>query len=686
MAQASGGLPLPEPHGGGAPEARVLRFGVFELEPGSGALRKAGVLVKLRQQPAKVLAFLAARPGQVVTRELLQTQVWGGDTFVDFEQGLNYCIKEIRAALSDSAETPLYVETLPRRGYRFIAPVEGLTQTPSTPPAARRWPIVAAVSVAVLALAAAAYFATRRAPEPLDWQRVTFRRGALSAARFAPGGEVVFSAAWDGGPGALYAMRPGTPDARQVSDRPVRLVSVSERGEVAYLDPRPGVLPALARAPLAGGAPKALLDNVIAADGRADGAAFAVAHLVAGEGFRIEYPVGQVLARVNAPSDLRIAPDGSAVAFIEHPRTGDDMGYVAILDTAGKGLAYSATYPSAEGLAWSPDGREVWFTAARSGGSLALRALDRRGRERTLLPASGRLVLHDVSPTGELLLDRAVLRLEIGFVGRDGVTRDLPWFDAPQAASLSSDGRTLLFNESGEAGGPGYGVYLRGTDGALPVRLGSGVPSSLTPDGRFAVVVPLVDPDRIDFVPTGPGETRSLRYDGIHQYDWAALTPDSSQVVFVGREKEHNLRVWVGAPDGGKPRPITPDGLIVNRDTISPDGRRLIARCRPGPFCLYPLDGGAPQPLPRVDGFAPMAWEPSGQALYLRADDDPGRVRLERFDLRTGERRPFKDVGARDPVGVRGIGRVVLSRDGSSLAFNYARRLSELYRLPGLVR
>ena len=101
-----------------------LRFGLFELDVESGELRKAGALVKLRQQPGKVLAFLAGRPGRVVTREELQTQVWGGDTYVDFDQGLNYCIKEIRAALSDSAETPLYVETLPRRGYRFIAPVE----------------------------------------------------------------------------------------------------------------------------------------------------------------------------------------------------------------------------------------------------------------------------------------------------------------------------------------------------------------------------------------------------------------------------------------------------------------------------------------------------------------------------------------------------------------------------------
>jgi DNA-binding winged helix-turn-helix (wHTH) protein len=669
----------------------VLRFGVFELDSSSGELRKAGVLVKLRQQPAKVLGYLAARPGQLVTREELQTQVWGGDTFVDFDQGLNYCIKEIRAALADSAETPLYVETLPRRGYRFIAPVEGHVPTPTAvampePARPRRWPVWPFLVTTLAALALAGYVATRCAPEPADWQRLTFRRGALTAARFAPGGEVVFSAAWDGEPGAVYAIRPGAPDARRVLDQPVRLVSVSDRGDIVFLEPRAGGTPALARAPLAGGATKPLLDNVVAADGTADGSAFAVAHVVVGEGPRIEYPVGRVLARVNAPTHLRLSPDGSALAFIEHPRTGDDMGFVAILDASGTALAHSATFASAEGLAWSPAGDEVWFTAAQSGGSLALRALDRQGRTRTLLPASGRLLLHDVSRGGELLLDRAVLRLEIGFVGADGVTRDLPWLDAPQAASLSADGRTLLFGESGEAGGPGYSVYLRRTDGSLPVRLGSGVPCSLTPDGRFAVVVPLVDPDRIEFVPTGAGETRSLRYDGIVQYDWAALTPDGARVVFVGRQKDHNLRVWVGALDGGSPRPITPDGLIVARDTISPDGRWLLAGCPPRQFCLYPLDGGEPQRLPRVEGFVPTSWDPSGQALYLRADGAPGRLVLESLDLKSGARSAFREIGPRDPVGVGGIGRVTVSRDGSSIAFNYARRLSELYRLPRLDR
>ncbi|MCU1313280.1 MAG: Adenylate cyclase, partial [Acidobacteriaceae bacterium] len=102
-----------------------IRFGIFELEPRTGELRKAGRLVRLRPQAFSVLAILASHGGQLVTREDLQEQVWGSNAPVDFEHGLNLCIREIRAALNDDAESPRYIQTLPKRGYRFIAPVEG---------------------------------------------------------------------------------------------------------------------------------------------------------------------------------------------------------------------------------------------------------------------------------------------------------------------------------------------------------------------------------------------------------------------------------------------------------------------------------------------------------------------------------------------------------------------------------
>ena len=102
----------------------LVRFGAFELDLRSGELRNKGLKIKLQDQPLQVLAMLLARPGEVVTREELQKALWLADTFVDFDQGLNKAINKVREALSDSAVNPRFVETLPRRGYRFIASVD----------------------------------------------------------------------------------------------------------------------------------------------------------------------------------------------------------------------------------------------------------------------------------------------------------------------------------------------------------------------------------------------------------------------------------------------------------------------------------------------------------------------------------------------------------------------------------
>src|SRR5205814_680928 len=102
----------------------TIRFADFELESKTGELRKSGRPLKLQPQPSKVLVLLASRAGDLVTREEIQQEVWAAETFVDFEHGLNFCIKQIRTALGDNAQSPVFIETVPRRGYRFIAPLK----------------------------------------------------------------------------------------------------------------------------------------------------------------------------------------------------------------------------------------------------------------------------------------------------------------------------------------------------------------------------------------------------------------------------------------------------------------------------------------------------------------------------------------------------------------------------------
>ncbi len=119
--------------------ADVIRFGVFEADTFTGELRKHGLRIKLQKQPFQVLSLLLARPGELVTREELRLKLWPADTFVDFEQGLNKAINKLREALSDDRETPRYIETLPRRGYRFIAPVLSAQPLSVPTPPQRSW-------------------------------------------------------------------------------------------------------------------------------------------------------------------------------------------------------------------------------------------------------------------------------------------------------------------------------------------------------------------------------------------------------------------------------------------------------------------------------------------------------------------------------------------------------------------
>ena len=152
-------------------DARILRFGAFELDLRHEELRRAGVLIRLSPQQFKVLRYLAERSGQVATREEIQREVWGSETFVDFDRGLNVCIAQIRAALNDDSEAPRFIQTVPRRGYRFVAPVETVTEVaapaePAPPPVRRlRLPLLA-IAVAVLALLAVIVWMSTGTPAP----------------------------------------------------------------------------------------------------------------------------------------------------------------------------------------------------------------------------------------------------------------------------------------------------------------------------------------------------------------------------------------------------------------------------------------------------------------------------------------------------------------------------------------
>ena len=312
--------------------------------------------------------------------------------------------------------------------------------------------------------------ATRPVP---TFRELSFRRGALLAARFAPDPRsAIYSAAWEGTPEAVFISSANSTESRDLGLAETEVLAVSAGGQMAVLR-RFGVSPnhfthrgTLAQVSIGADAPRELLDNVEAADWAPDGNALAVVHVVNGQS-RIEYPIGKVLYETAGwISDLRFSPKGDRLAFIDHNLLGDDGGTVSVVDLNGKKSDLTERWASAMGAAWSPSGDEIWFTATATGFSRSLRGVTLSGKGRELLSAPGTLTLHDVGAGGRALISRDALRAgAIGLAPGESKERDLSWQDWTVPTDISDDGKLMLFIEAGEAGGGDYAVFTRDTTG-----------------------------------------------------------------------------------------------------------------------------------------------------------------------------------------------------------------------------
>src|SRR6266571_256723 len=284
---------------------RILRFGVFEFDARTGELRKHGVKLRVQGKPLQVLQALVERPGDVVTREELQHRLWSSDVFVDFDNGLNTAANRLRVALGDSAENPRYIETLARVGYRFIAPIEVVE--PAS--AGERRSQTRLVSLTTVIVSTVLVFVTivtvltfRRGTDVgFQFRQVTFRRGQIWGARFAPDGRaILYTANWDEGPRRLFLTNPVSPESRPLGFDGSRLVSVSRTGELALMS-FDGAAPItggeLSRVRMNGGAPAPVERNVMSADWSADGR-LAIVRAIDGAN-QLEFPVGTVIHKTS---------------------------------------------------------------------------------------------------------------------------------------------------------------------------------------------------------------------------------------------------------------------------------------------------------------------------------------------------------------------------------------------------
>ena len=479
----------------------------------------------------------------------------------------------------------------------------------------RRWLMPLLAGVLLLASWAGIYLLAHHAAaaNPV-FHEVTFRNGTIWAARFAPDGQsILYGAAWEGQPQEIFSTRFDSTDSRTLGLTPAQVLSISSKGEMAIsLHPTSTGAFAqggtLARVPLAGGAPREVLDKVYWADWAPDGQSLAVVRPGTTSQLQLEFPMGNVIYEPRGwVSHVRFSPNGNFLAIIDHIPGGDD-GRVVIVDTHGNAKASSSFYSSVEGLAWAPNGKEVWFSAVPGGSERSIYAVNFSGKERLIYRAPGGLTLNDISRTGLVLMTADKARMSLAALA-PGETRErsLTWFDWSLLADMSGDGKTIVFSETGEAEGTNYSIFLRKTDGSPAIRLGDGGFARLSPDGQW-VVSTVGAPAKLMLLPTGIGEPKQLTDDKIDHFNVAWL-PDSKSIIFSSIEPGHRPRTFLMDIQAGAARAVTPEGILGS--TVTPDGKDILARDLKRQLWLYPISGGSARKL----DFSPTDEEPRFKEL-----------------------------------------------------------------------
>jgi hypothetical protein len=540
------------------------------------------------------------------------------------------------------------------------------------------------------------------------FRQITFRGAGIGSARFAPDGQtIVFSTETEGRPPELLAMRLDSPEARPLGLPPAQILSITSAGQMALLlaprsslGPRAGHMAneqvivrdtallggTLATAPLGGGAPRELLENVLFADWDSDGKELAAVHRT-GNRNRLEFPLGTpvfdgehvILNHVKMDRRSRL------LAF-------KDWGDLYMKPQGGVAGPLPFAEPAVE-IAWSSRTGEIWYTVGPGEldpGETAIHAISASGRRRLVAVLAGDYILYDISDDGRVLLGRVAESSEIlGTFPVEPGERNLSYFDQSGIAGLSADGETLLI---GGTFLPNGQSFIRKTDGSAPKSLNTEC-FAMSADAKIVLCpVPTDSPDYDDLsiVPTGPGPTRKIGHGPVvsNVVDPIRLSPDATRIIFSGFEPKRRRRVWVQDVTG-KPRAITPED--VRRPVIVGDGSLVCAKANDDAWYLYDVDGKAqPRRIVGIQlGEEPIQSSPEG-LLYVRGADElrPGETlmttRVFRVDPSTGRRELWKEIPPRDPRTGGLISTIFFSADGKTCVWTHIRYSTELVLADGL--
>lgn len=690
----------------GSKPNRLVRFGAFELFLDTGELRKHGVRVRLQAKPFQVLNALLEHPGKMVTRDHLRAKLWASDTFVDFESGLNTAVNRLRIALGESADSPIYIETLARLGYRFIAPVEVVSVPghesipPEFTPALEESRADEAVFVqrpkllnrrvlwytyaGILILVVFAVLAVRRflTRPSVIFQQLTFQQGSVSNARFDKNGsQIVYSAAWNGNPSRVFIGQVDGREPRELGPALGYLAGISPRSEAAvYVGAGDEQNGSLLGVPLSGGTAHPLNNRAAQVDFGPNGDLCAV--IEHKSSIFLEYPAGHKIYRsLGWISDVRVSPDGRLVAFAEHPVPRDDAGQVMVVDArSGQARVLSPGWESLQGVAWQTSGREIWFTAARAGVDRALRAVDLKGRIRTIAEMPGSLILKDISKDGKVLLTEGPQRVSMLMGNADtGTIKDISLFDWSHVDAISGDGKYVLFDESGAGGGREYTDFLYSPTEKAPQQISHGRALDLSRDGEWILSANAADATVIMLHSLRNRTTWRLSTSGI-SYDWAKFIPKHQEILFAGSYPNRDPELFRQALPDGLPVPIH-QKLQMDNAMVDPEGTLAIGASPDCRMTILDLSTNKIRTIPRQEGYYPSVVLDESHALASKISGHALSVDL--LDLKTGRSHTYRTLTLPNPSGVAHVMTVYFATDRNTFVYSSEQTLSNLFLVSG---
>jgi Tol biopolymer transport system component/DNA-binding winged helix-turn-helix (wHTH) protein len=647
--------------------ASRFRFGLFEADSESGELRKSGTRVRLQAQPFRVLVCLLERPGEVVTREEIQQRLWGDDTIVDFDHSLGTAINKLREALGDSAENPRFIETLAKRGYRFLAPVTAVTEAPAHGPAAEG-AIPPASHNGVPPAAAGTNLTSPRRPGRWWVAAVVVVIGLMAAAYFAgQRGRAAYSA-------------------------PPKITQITFSGRVAPGDPLFESFPGTAT------------DGSRIYFPEIENGQAVLAQALIADGETRMLPLPDELA---APSLGDISPDGSRLLLRNHLATAPEQA-LWVVSTIG-GAARRIPGILAHDATWMPDGQRILYA---NGDDLYI-AAENGGESRKLATLPGRAFWMRWSPDGKqlrlTLLNGETHTSTLWELNSEGAGAHMLLKDWNRAApaeccgSWTDDGRYYVFQSSR---GGDSNIWAIPEDGGLfgrpqkPISITDGPLSYEAPiterGGRRAFFIGLnpqsellrYDRSARIFVPYGEGLTMARRVEFSRDGQWTAWirqdddslwvsrldgsgrvqitgrpmqvftmkwSPDDRQLVFMGRQPGKAWKIYTVDADGGHLEEVTNEGRSEADPDWSPDGKTLVfgrlpdlmaEPSQPKDIELVNLATKTVTKLPGSDGLFSPRWSGNGKFVAALSID---QKRLLLFDVARKAWRVLAQQNIADP-------------------------------------